>query len=142
MDISANSPNVWLEILGVYLRRRSAFPGNGTLFQTAWVRRGAGLWNDGNGFLDQPESSLARSRGNRWKNSAGSRVQTCRRRRDSGARRKCFLRLLGRRASPGGKRIRMVENGRPGRAGRARKLAIPRPQEKRNRHARGIEHLS
>src|SRR6266404_6439219 len=52
MDFSADSPNAWLEVLGVYLWGRGPFARNGDVFQEAGFCRGTGIWNDGDRFAD------------------------------------------------------------------------------------------
>ncbi len=52
-----------MEILGVHLRRRGAFRRDRRIFQALGVRGGAGIRHDGDGVIDQLESSVSRGAG-------------------------------------------------------------------------------
>ncbi len=59
LEISPHPSSLWLEILGVHLRRRCADARNRRIFPPHRLRRCAGLWHDRNRLADQPQSSVS-----------------------------------------------------------------------------------
>src|SRR5580704_7815623 len=100
VDISRDSPAVWLEILGLHFGRRGARHRNGGVLGTVGVRGDPGIRADGDDVADQRESSVSLGQGVDREGAAGTRGETGGRRRDHGAGWRRGFGLLGRAGYP------------------------------------------
>src|SRR5437763_344869 len=117
----------WLEILGLYLRRRGARERYGAFLQTHGLRGDTRIRHDRNRFTHQFESPVSRHGRFGRQSSSGARIQVGRRWRNPRVRRKRRGRLLesGRAPTvqPGGLAAHRPPAGRPPHAPRRKDTA-------------------
>ena len=137
VDFPRDPPAVRLEVLGVHFRRRRARQRHRRILGPAGIRRDSRLWTHGDDVADQRESSLPAGQGIDREGSAGPRGEAGRRRRDSRARGRCGVRILGlgRGSHERFRRARLVSHGRHRRARRGRQSLLQGTQERSHRHA-------
>src|SRR5687767_4666856 len=58
VDVSPSAPSLWLEVLGICLRRREARRADGKFLAPAWLRSSARLRHDGDCRSDLCESPI------------------------------------------------------------------------------------
>src|SRR5258708_2037933 len=101
VDFSWDSAAVWLEILGIHLRRCGAGCGDGAILGPAGLCRDSGVWANGDDFAYKREPSFQFGERIDWEGAAGAGDEAGGRWRDSDSRRRSGGRVLGRRPTRG-----------------------------------------
>src|SRR5579859_4891515 len=93
--IPSDSPEIRVEVLGVYFGRSGAIRRDGRIFQDTGLRRGARVWHDGDGVPGDVESPVPRDKRLDRQDFAGARISARRGRRDVRARGSRVRGILG-----------------------------------------------